>query len=193
MPRGLHRFQQSECLHFITFSCYHRQQRLDTPSARRIFECKLELVRRWYGLYVAGYVVMPEHVHILLSEPERRNLAIAIQMLKQNTAKELGNGTLWQKRYYDFPVWTEKKRVQKLQYMHRNPVKRGLVARPGDWQWSSFRHYATGEEGIVEIESEWTARRHEALGLTLRVKQGEVVTHPVAQKTRATRVGQPKE
>src|SRR5947209_978680 len=102
MPRRLRRFQQAECLHFITFSCYRRQKRLDSTRARRVFECKLELVRRWYSLYIVGYVVMPEHVHLLLSEPEQSNLAVAIQMLKQNTARELGGGRLWQKRYCDF-------------------------------------------------------------------------------------------
>jgi putative transposase len=54
-------------------------------------------------------------------------------------------------------VWGEEKRVEKLRYMHRNPVKRGLVATPEDWPWSSFRHYATGEAGAFEIESLWTA------------------------------------
>jgi putative transposase len=58
-------------------------------------------------------------------------------------------------------VHNEEKRIEKLRYMHRNPVKRGLVAKPEDWAWSSFRHYATGEIGVVEIESEWTARRRE--------------------------------
>jgi hypothetical protein len=50
--------------------------------------------------------------------------------------------------------------------MYRNPVKRGSVARPEDWAWSSFLHYATGRERIVEIESAWTARRRERLGVT---------------------------
>jgi hypothetical protein len=48
--------------------------------------------------------------------------------------------------------------VEKLRYIHRNPVRRGLVAKLEDWRWSSFRHYATGLRGTVEIESEWTAR-----------------------------------
>jgi hypothetical protein len=51
--------------------------------------------------------------------------------------------------------------VEKLRYIHRNPVKAGLCERPEDWEWSSFRHYATGCEGRVEIESEWTARKRE--------------------------------
>jgi len=49
--------------------------------------------------------------------------------------------------------------MEKLRYIHRNPVKAGMCERPEDWEWSSFRHYATGSEGRVEIESEWTARK----------------------------------
>ncbi len=67
----------------------------------------------------------------------------------------------WQTRFYDFNVWSHAKKVEKLKYMHRNPVKRGLVTRPEDWPWSSFRHYALGEVGPVEIESEWTGLRRE--------------------------------
>jgi hypothetical protein len=62
-------------------------------------------------------------------------------------------------------VWSESKFVEKLRYIHRNPVERGLVERPEDWQWSSFRHYLTGADGVVEIESQWTARRRERLGI----------------------------
>ena len=57
--------------------------------------------------------------------------------------------------------------------MHRNPVKRGLVERPEDWPWSSFRHYLTGEASVVEIESEWTWKRRLAMGIvpTMRVRE----------------------
>jgi hypothetical protein len=54
--------------------------------------------------------------------------------------------------------------------MHRNPVKRGLVEKPEDWAWSSFRHYMTGEEGAVEIESERTGRKRERMGIVPRVR-----------------------
>ena len=60
--------------------------------------------------------------------------------------------------------------MEKLRYIHRNPVRRGLVDKPEDWPWSSFRHYAAGVEGAVEIESEWTARRRELMGLPLRAR-----------------------
>jgi putative transposase len=65
------------------------------------------------------------------------------------------------KRYYDHNVRNYAAFVDKLRYLHRNPVKRGLCEKPEDWKWSSFRHYATGEDCGVEIESEWTARRRE--------------------------------
>jgi len=76
---------------------------------------------------------------------------------------------LWQARFYDFNVWTEKKRIEKLRYIHRNPVKRGLVQNPQDWRWSSFRHYVSGVDSVVEIESQWTARKREKMGLSVRL------------------------
>ena len=58
---------------------------------------------------------------------------------------------IWETRFYDFNVWTDHKRVEKLRYMHRNPVKRGLVVEPEQWAWSSFRDYRFGQTGIVRV------------------------------------------
>lgn len=167
MPRGLVRYQQAQTFHFLTFSCYQRKPLLGSPSAYECFEQQLEAVRRRYQFAVAGYVLMPEYVHLLVSEPSAASLSTAIQALKQKTSRRLdkrGEAQFWQRRYFDFNVWTEKKTREKLRYMHRNPVLRGLVAEPQDWPWSSFRHYATGVIGTVEIESEWTARRRKREG-----------------------------
>ena len=157
VPSQLRRYQQTDDLHFITFSCYLRQPKLRAPSARTVFERSLEKTRLKYRLCVLGYVVMPEHVHLLLSEPQTSSLATALQALKQSVSRTLAlrhAEPFWLERYYDFNVRTERKRIEKLQYMHRNPVVRGLVRKPEKWQWSSFVHYATGKEGTVEIESE---------------------------------------
>jgi putative transposase len=177
MPWGLKRYQQTRQLHFVTFSCYHRKPLLADPQARDLFVQTLETVRRWYGFWLIGYAVMPEHVHLLLSEPEGKNLALVLQMLKQMVCRNLrpasAKSPFWQARYYDFNVWSEQKRVEKLRYIHRNPVKRGLVERPEDWLWSSFHHYLTGEEGVVEIESHWTATRRETQGIYPTVRRRE--------------------
>jgi putative transposase len=165
VPKGLVRYQKSGGFHFITFSCYRRQPVLGSNAAYGVFENELEAVRERYGFVVAGYVLMPEHVHLLVGEPSKASLATALQVLKQQTSRKLKQreqAHFWQQRYYDFNVRNEHKRVEKLRYMHRNPVKRGLVDKPDDWPWSSFRHFATGVQGTVQIESEWTARRREA-------------------------------
>jgi putative transposase len=177
MPWGLKRYQQTGDIHFITFSCHRRRPLLGTVHARDTFVITLERIRRWYGFCLTGFVVMPEHVHLLLSEPERRNLAVVLQMLKQMVSRKLhehGTNPFWQPRYYDFNVWSAEKLTEKLDYMHRNPVQRGLVTRPEDWKWSSARHYATGEECGVEIESHWTARRREQLGVYPRVRRRDL-------------------
>jgi len=103
-------------------------------------------------------------VHLLMNEPKIATVDRVIQALKLSVAKRSRTHPFWQSRYYDFNVWNPEKTTEKLRYMHRNPVARGLVAKPEDWAWSSFRHYATGLEGAVEIESFWTAaKRHNQL------------------------------
>ena len=173
MPWGLKRFHATRQLHYLTFSCYKRRPNFGTVESRTTFESALERVRKRYGLCVYGYVVMPEHVHMLMSESERGTLAQVMQSLKQGVARTLAlraKESFWQARYYDFNVWSERKFVEKLRYIHRNPVERGLVARPEDWDGSSFRHYLNGERGTVEIESQWVAREREVAGIFPTVK-----------------------
>ena len=169
MPRGLIRFQHTRHSHFVTFSCYHRQPNFNASDRYDLFVQCLEDMRQRFFMRVYGYVVMPEHVHLLMSEPERDALADAIHCLKLSFAKRLRSregrvelGSFWEKRYYDRNVRDAREFSIKLRYLHRNPVKRGLVSGPADWKWSSFRHYALREVGVVEIESEWTARDREA-------------------------------
>jgi putative transposase len=158
MPRGLERWHGGRNLHFITFSCYCRRPLLESELRRDLFLKVLEEVRRRYRWVVLGYVVMPEHVHLLVSEPQQRPLANAMQALKLGFARrvlaarsrhrdrdgqaelfEAAPQHIWQARYHDFNVCSARKRIEKLRYLHRNPVKRGLVDAPELWRWSSFR------------------------------------------------------
>jgi len=125
-------------------------------------------MRRRYVLFVFGYVIMPEHVHLLVSEPRCGGLDRAIQALKTSVSKQSAQRPFWLARYYDFNVHSEEKRIEKLRYIHRNPVARGLVSRPEEWNWSSFRHYLTGEAGRIEIESPWTFGKR----MNLKVPEG---------------------
>jgi putative transposase len=180
MPTGLKRFQQTKQFHFVTFSCYKRQPFLQTAESKDAVERLLEQTRRQRGLYIAAYVLMPEHVHLLTSEPAQGSLATFLQIFKQLSARELKSPTekqFWQRRYYDFNVSSHEKYLEKVQYIHRNPVKRGLVSQPDQWAWSSFRHYATGEPGKVEIESQWTERRRGGLPASQRYSPNTPQSH----------------
>lgn len=166
MPWGLERFYGSGDLHFITCSCYRRRPLLASAWRRDLFLWVLEEVRRRYSFVVVAYVVMPEHFHLLISEPHAGSPSLVIQAVKIGFARRVINreclppesrspAHTWQRRFYDFNVWGKEKRVEKIRYIHRNPVRRGLVQNPEDWRWSSFRAYAYSEPGPVVV-NDWS-------------------------------------
>lgn len=160
MPYGLKRFQKAEALHFITFSCFRRLPLLEAPEPKNAVEAVLELTHARHEARIYAYVLMPEHVHLLMNEPPSILVAQFLKAFKQITSRKLRGQQekFWQERYYDSNIRGESARSEVIRYIHRNPEKRGLVASPGDYRWSSFNHYATGTRGVVEIEPEWTAR-----------------------------------
>ena len=160
MPYGLKRFQKAEALHFITFSWFHRLPFLQAPEPKDTVEAIFEQTRARHEARVYAYVLMPEHIHLLINEPPSILVAQFLKAPKQIASRKLKGNRLqfWQPRYFDANIRGETARSEVIRYIHRNPVKRGLVASPGDYRWSSFNHYATGIRGAVEIESEWTAR-----------------------------------
>jgi putative transposase len=151
MPLGLKRYQTSGHFHAINFSCYDRRPYLATPAARDLFEHSLEKTRLKYDLHIFGYVVMPEHAHLLVSEPKHEPLSKAIQSLKLSVSKQSPQRPFWHDRYYDFNVITGDKHTEKLRYLHRNPVARGLVKKPEDWLHSSYQTYLTRTQRTVTI------------------------------------------
>ena len=174
MPARLRRSYGTGYLHFITFSGHRLRLILRAPQCRDLFLRILEETRQRYGVIVVGYVVMPEHVHLLISEPDETTHSVVMQVLKQRFAKELlarlreraarpegslwttvlERGQVWQRRFYDFVLWNRHKRAEKLRYMHENPVRRGLVSAPEEWKWSTFRHYAYAERGPVLVNEQ---------------------------------------
>jgi putative transposase len=156
-----------------TRSAFHHVQLLpETSPARHSEEARrflkiLDEVRERYQFSLVGYVVMPEHIHLLISEPRLGNPSTVMQALKQRVARSLrGKGrrrnrnqlplwrdergamprSFWQKRSYGFNVCSGRKGIEKLNYMHMNRVKRGLVTDPKLWAWSSYRFYQYGEK-----------------------------------------------
>jgi putative transposase len=174
MPIGLKRYYGKGHLHFVTFSCYRRLPLLKTTHARNTFVKELGEMRDEMGFHLLGYVVMPEHVHLLISEPERGTPSVVLRELKRRVAHQMRKQrkplraqsrlpfeeateqprSFWQARFYDFNVYTKGKKTEKLNYMHANPVIRGLVKHPQDWPWSSWGFYRKGEAGLLRVDVE---------------------------------------
>jgi putative transposase len=147
---------------------YWRLPFFRTARARNAFLIVLNEVRGRYWFVIVGYVVIPEHVHLLIGESRKANPSVVMQVLKQRVSRRLRGSvrgksserqlllwrdvdvyrSFWQRRFYDFNVWSRKKRIEKLNYMHMNPVKRGLVADAKLWAWSSYRFYQYGEQSL---------------------------------------------
>jgi putative transposase len=155
MPKGLVRRHETGHLHFITISCHRHAHVLKSAEACNTLQQILEETRERHGFHIVGYVFMSNHIHLLMSEPEVTALSTAIQVLKQRFSRTRGEEFVWEPRYHDFNVFSHDKKVEKLRYMHRNPVKAGLVDRPEDYPWSSYRAYAFEEEGPVRISTEY--------------------------------------
>ncbi len=165
MPLGLKRFHESRQTHFITFTCYRHLKHLASHALCAQAISSLEMTRAKFGLRVYAFVLMPDHVHLLVSEPGTSALAAAVQSFEISSSKSSSaertldgiTSPLWQKRYHDRNVRDHGEFLEKMQYILRNPVRRGLCASPEEWRWSSFNHYAAGQHVGVEIESERTA------------------------------------
>ncbi len=173
MPKGLKRYYGGSHLHFLTFSCYARLPLLNTMRPRNVFVEALGKIRERYDFLLVGYVVMPNHVHLLISESAKGTPSLVLKVLKQRVSRDLrkcrrrapagqlrfgftkDDGNLprfWQPRFYDFNVWSGRKVREKLESMHANPITRKLVEHPKNWPWSSWSFYAKGEAGLVTID-----------------------------------------
>ena len=112
-------------------------------------------VRTRRKFLLAGYVFMPDHWHALIAPNENDTLpqvvdAVKVASMRRINSRRGKRGALWQPRYFDETIWTVKQYNDTLRYMHFNPVERGLVSRPEDWPWSSFRCF--GGSGQISLD-----------------------------------------
>jgi putative transposase len=168
-------------LQFITTSTYRRAPLFLSQRFCRCFVQRLEEVREELKFLLIGWVLMPDHFHLLLKPQPAETTPLILKGLKEQTADRIlktlkenlqypwcrkmlarlrlpptvhdeSHYRLWQRRFYPFNVFSEKKRQEKLNYMHNNPVKRGLVSSPGDWPWSSWRFYFLEDASILRMD-----------------------------------------
>jgi putative transposase len=171
MPRLRH-YDQLNTVRFITFSCYRRHKLLISPAVIIEFLESLKSVSKRYAIKLYAYVIMPEHVHLVLHPPDSLKLGPVIGELKAHSAGRIISRKLlalpdscqiykdgrvrqifWLPRCYDHNCRTRGTVTEKIRYCHRNPVSRGLVMKPSDWRWSSYNWYA-GERDVPLVMDE---------------------------------------
>lgn len=158
------RFNQEGHIHFITTSCYHRKPFFSKPWTRKIVIDAIDQTRIKKKFLFIGYVIMPEHVHFLVVPNLGETISNTVKSIKWNTSicllrelrkRGMEEKILWQSRFYDFNIITQKKLYEKLEYCHKNPVTRNLVQSPGEWIHSSYLNYENNDDGVIRIDRWW--------------------------------------
>ena len=155
--------------YFVTFSCYKNRRLLDDDGCKAIVVSVMNSQLKRREGRCAGFVVMPDHVHAVIRFAEDGKLAefmkqwkrltsVQIKRRFQDNMPEYGlnidpSEPVWQRRYYSFNIVNPDKLNEKLDYMHGNPVRAGLVESPTDWAFSSSRHYERGKSVGVQVEA----------------------------------------
>jgi putative transposase len=154
----------------INFSCYRRLFLLRDRAEKELFITSLISARIKYRFSLLGYVIMPNHVHLVIHPKEESIVGKIIGEIKSQSGRKIlscwkkqgyktvekllnpsGKYSFWQGRCYDHNCRTPEKVIEKINYCHNNPVKAGLVNEPGDWEWSSYNWYQGQSNVPLEI------------------------------------------
>ncbi|MDY7109510.1 MAG: transposase [Planctomycetota bacterium] len=172
--KRLHRIEAPGHARYLTCSCYHRLALLGNPAIRDAFADQIECVHARSAFRLLAWVVMPEHFHLLLLIPNLPEWTVPkiLQAVKRPFAQRViarwrglaapildrlrdasGVTHFWQRGGgYDRNIVSDEELYQKIEYLHANPVQRGLIDRPLDWAWSSARWYEGIREGPITID-----------------------------------------
>jgi len=171
------RYDEPGHAHELTFSCFRNQALLLEDDSRKCFADAVNAARNKHRFDVWAYVVMPEHVHLLVRPRENDySVSAILKSIKQSVSRKViarlrrespsllaslasGRGDspycFWQDGGgYDRNIRSGATLRHAIDYIHRNPVRRGLVGRPGDWLWSSFGDWELARAGPIPIDRE---------------------------------------
>jgi putative transposase len=188
MPTRLKRFDEPGHAHFWTISCYQRLAFFWHDAMKQIVIDGLRHMRSKYNVCLIAYVVMPEHVHVVLYPHDKGGdkptpISRLLHCFKKHVGERgkealrtlwrkhgklwspllndwahglYGKQSLWTTRGYDFNITREATLHVKIDYCHKNPITRGLVATADQWRWSSFRFYEMGDRSVLAMD--WDGR-----------------------------------
>ena len=165
-------YDHEGCARFVTFCTHRKIAVLQAPQFRTIVVDAISEIHAQSLFRLYGYVIMPDHIHLVLLPPEKIALSAVVGEIKSLSAKRihavlsaddirhftvirnrLERFALWQRRCYDHNCRSEEALWEKVNYCHNNPVRRGLVETPGEWKWSSYDWYQDCSDALLEIDS----------------------------------------
>jgi putative transposase len=160
---------------FVTFDCHHQLPLLASDETALIFLRELQVAKTKYALKLFAFVIMPEHVHLVVHPQKKIELGRVIGELKSLSGRRISDHlrsvnsplleslevlrnrtsklAIWLRRCYDHNCRTQETVLEKINYVHNNPVKAGLVDDPEEWPWSSYRWYQGKENKVIEIDT----------------------------------------
>jgi putative transposase len=169
---GLVHYDHDGSARFVTFCTHRKIPILRKSSYRSIVAESINEIHKEIGFEFYGYVIMPDHLHLVLRPPEGTSLSKIISEIKSRSAKRvhvvlspdeihqftvirnrIERFALWQRRCYDHNCRGEEAVWEKVNYCHNNPVRKGLVSSPEEWQWSSYNWHHGCTDALLEIES----------------------------------------
>jgi len=156
-------------IYFFTLVTFQRQNLFIMSEVRALFFESLDHTRRYHPFEVIAYCILPDHLHFIwemqendanysgyISQIKRRFSKAYIAQYGMNLQKSGSRSkrrevTVWQRRFWEHYICDEEDLNRHIDYIHYNPVKHGLVHKPGDWEWSSFRDYVS----LGHYDSDW--------------------------------------
>lgn len=173
MSRLIH-FDHQGTVRFITFSCVHRWKLLIDPAIISIIFEEIDSARNKHNFAIYGYVIMPNHVHLVMYPRSPIDIARVIGEIKSRSARRIfdywrnrenplvdrlksddrgrNRHVLWLPKCYDHNCRTIETVTEKVHYCHNNPVKAGLATSPREWKWSSFHWYHGDKSGLLAMD-----------------------------------------
>jgi putative transposase len=154
---------------FVTTTSFEWKPVLTQKNVATIIIDELRKTQSAFQLNFISYVIMPSHIHLLIGFPEIERLSKCLQAFKSITSRQIkqlslpelarADYRLWMPRFDDLIITSEKQMRIKMEYIHNNPVKAGLVDKAEDWRYSSAVDWSTSGSGLIKIdkESQWTS------------------------------------
>jgi|SRR5215831_12258532 len=159
-------------LHYVTGNVHHRWQIFTRPECCQAFIQECQELRNDWPFKLVAYVLMPDHVHLIVNPRDGRILELTGKLKSQAARRiiraapdisfivgedEEGNPIhqVWQESFKAVPLWSPWMIWQKINYVHSNPLKAGLVKSVADYRWSSYKAFYFQETDPITVDRDW--------------------------------------